>query len=216
MALGSAGCEQPQKGALSAGWCQPAAADSATLLMLDDLEDGDDQPCPSWAGRWSVDATGLSVPAPGAPVKPQDVTVDLPVAHTAPSYRALYLTGSLVAGQYAQLTLPLASADLNAYKEIDFWSRSDPNPSLTLSIGVVTAAGAYWSDGLRGRGAAILSAWGDSGGPNNVALAALEDADGNRITAEALAASTAIVFRYAAPADGAFGFWIDDVQLKRK
>jgi hypothetical protein len=216
MVLGLTGCDQPQKGARSAGWCHPAAADSATLVMLDDMEDGDDRACPSWAGRWSVEATGVSVPGPGEPVKPEEVSVELPVSHTAPSYRALHLTGSLTAGQYAQLTLPLSSVDLNDYKEIDFWSRSDPNPSLTLSIGVVTAAGSFWSDGLRGRGAAILGSWGDSGGPNNVALAALEDADGNLIDAAALAASAAIVFRYPAPVPGDFGFWIDDVQLKRK
>ena len=214
--MGLTGCDQPQKGALSGGWCHAAAADSATLVMLDDLEDGDGLGCPSLAGPWSVEATGTSMPAPGQPVKPHEVTVELPASHPAPSYRALYLSGSLVAGQYAQLTLTLASVDLNDYKEIDFWSRSDPNPSLILSIGVVTAAGAFWSDGLRGRGAMIQSAWGDSGGSNNVALAALEDPDGQRITAEALAVSSAIVFRYQAPADGVFGFWVDDVQLKRK
>ncbi|HEY8924014.1 MAG TPA: hypothetical protein VIU64_06510 [Polyangia bacterium] len=206
-ALGFGACEQPQKGALSVGWCQPAAADAATVVMLDDMEDGDAQACQTWAGRWSVEATGVSVPASGTPVKPQEVNVPLPSSHTAPSERALRLTGSLAAGQYAQLTLPLSSVDLSAYKEIDFWSRSDSNTGLNLSVGVVTASGAFST------GATIQGTWGDSGGPNNVALAAL---NGGVITDEALAASSGITFRYEALADGEFGFWIDDVQLKRK
>jgi len=209
LAAGSGACEQPQRGALSGGWCHTAEADSATLVMLDDMEDGDDQACPSWAGRWSVESTGVSVPASGQPVKPQEVIVALPAAHTTPSARALHLTGSLAAGQYAQLTLPLSSVDLNAYKEIDFWSRFDSNASSSLSVGVVTAAGAFWT------GVMIQGTWGDSGGPNNAALASLS-ADGGPITAEALAVATGVAFRYQAAADGDFGFWLDDVQLKRK
>ena len=74
-----------------------------------------------------------------------------------------------------------------------------------MSIGVVTTAGPFWT------GATIQGTWGDSGGPNNVALG-----NSKFITPEALAVATGVAVRYEALVDGDFGFWLDDVQLKLK
>jgi hypothetical protein len=213
---GGLGCTSPQTGLVAATWCLPTAAQGMPLVMLDDMEDGDDRPCVSAAGPWSVGVTGGDVtPAPGTKVEPQELVGELAVTRTPASFRALHLSGTLAAGGHAELIMPLADPDLNPYKEIDFWARSDHPEELTLRVSVVTPAGAdgdYFGDNA----SMIRDAWGIGGSANFISIGALYKADRTtRATPDELAASTAIIFQLVATGATAFGFWIDDVQLKR-
>jgi len=211
-----AGCTDPQSGIYAQSWCHPGAAENQPYVMLDDMEDGDSTPC-AGAGKWMVDGTGDFAPdVSGGPATP----TDLPAADQAiraPSFRAQHLHGTLTPGGYARIILPLpaALADLRPFQEIDFWSRGDAT-AVTVRVGLFTASA---PDGDFGDGVVIQPTWGDGGKNNNVAIAALTRSDGmTPVTPDDLSASTAIQFLFSSDQNGgatSFGFWIDDVTLKR-
>jgi hypothetical protein len=211
------GCTEPQTGLIAATWCHPGPTpDGTTLVVLDDMEDGDDRPCVAAAGSWSVGVTaGEVTPAPGMKVEPQELDGALAVTRNPPSFRAQHLAGSLAAGGHAELVMPLADPDLRGYGEIDFWARSDHPEELTLRVSVVTPSGSdgdYFGDNAT----MIRDAWGIGGSANFISLGALKKPDlVTPVTQDELASSTAIIFQLVATDAVAFGFWIDDVQLKR-
>jgi hypothetical protein len=213
--LGGLGCTQPQTGVLSATWCHPTVADGTGLVMLDDMEDGDDLPCDRAAGPWVVQSDGEVIPAPDAMVEPGELLGPLAVSRAVPSLRAQHLQGTLVAGGHATLVLPLANnGNLSGYSEIDFWARSD-QPATTLHVGVMTVG---LADGdFYGTDVTVTGTWGDKGNNNSVPLigGVLKQSGGATVTPEILASSSAIVFQLVAPDATTFGFWIDDVQLKQ-
>jgi hypothetical protein len=216
LAVVAAGCTDPQGGIYAHSWCRPTAADNQAYVMLDDMEDGDSLAC-AGGGSWTVDGTGDLAPQKvGGPATP----TDLPAADQAlraPSFRAQYLHGTLVPGGYARIILPLPAtlADLRPFQEIDFWARGD-GVADTVRVGLFTASAI---DGDFGDDVVIQPTWGDDGKNNNVAIAAFTRSDGvTHVTADDLSASTAIQFLFSSDKNGgatSFGFWIDDVELKR-
>jgi len=219
LALAAGGCTDPQSGVYAKTWCHPTAAEGQPLITLDDMEDGDATPC-AGGGPWIVDGTGDFTPAKiGSPALPTELS-DADKVLRAPSVRAQYLHGTLVPDGYARIILPLPAtlADLRAFQEIDFWARSDAGAA-TVRVGLFTASA---PDGDFGDDVVIQPMWGPDGRNTmaaNAALAALRRSDDvTVITPDDLAASTAIQFVFSSDKNGGattFGFWIDDVQLKR-
>lgn len=204
------GCTEPQSGLLTKTWCQPTAP---STTMLDDLEDGDAVPCATAAAHWFVDGDSTLIPTPGQDAKPVELPAGDPAwSRPVPSFRAQYLHGSLPPGGSGSLILPLADPDLTPYLEIDFWAHSDSS-TLNIQVAIVSNGEIFGTEAM------LTQAWGAGGSINNVALVGgvLARADGTAATDADLSAATAIAFQYQAPAGTAdFGFWIDDVQLKRK
>lgn len=183
--------------------------------MLDDMEDGDAIPC-NRQGNWSVGGGGSVTPLPGAHAPGIDLTGD-DITKRAPSLRALHLSGTLDAGGYASLVLPLGSVKLAAYKEVDFWARTDGSTDIMLRVAVNTTTSngdPFFTT------ATISSNWGESGNMTKVNNVPLLGALVNSVataTADDLAASSSIEFQYQAGDNSSlttFGFWLDDVQLK--
>lgn len=212
----AAGCADPQSGIYARSWCHPTTADNQPYVMLDDMEDGDSLGC-AGGGSWMVDGTGDFAPQKVVgPASPTDLSA-ADQALRAPSFRAQYLHGTLVPGGYARIILPLPAAfsDLRPFQEIDFWARGDGVP-VTVRVGLFTASAI---DGDFGDDVVIQPTWGDDGKNNNAAIAAFTRSDGvTHVTADDLSASTAIQFLFSSDRNGgaaSFGFWIDDVELKR-
>jgi hypothetical protein len=204
------GCAQPQSGLFAAGWCAPKPEAAAPFVALDDMEDGDDVPCNHAAGRWTIQGSGTISSPVGGVVEPTELdATDLAVR--TDSLRALHVAGTLEAGGFVQLALPLAYYDLSGFQEIDFWARSDSAAQLQLDIAVTTdvAQQGYQT------GATITSTWGEAPRPNSVALDALFNGT-TPVAAGDLAAATSITFTYVSSVSGAFGFWLDDIKLKRR
>ena len=209
-AAGGLGCTSPQSGLFEATWCAPKPEAGAPFVMLDDMEDGDDVPCNQNAGEWMIQSNGTITSPPSSVVTPTDLAgVDLTTR--AGSLRALHVAGTLEAGGFVQLALPLGYYDLSGFQEADFWARSDNSAQLQINVAVTTEAA---PQGYQ-TGATIYPAWGESGRPNNVALDALFSG-GTAVAAGDLASSVAITFTYVSPVSGPFGLWLDDVQLKRR
>ena len=206
------GCTEPQTGVLTKSWCQPQ---SPSTVMLDDLEDGDAASCDKTVAHWVVHGIGALIPGPGEEAKPVELPPDDPAwSRVSPSFRAQHLHGSLGPGDWGRLVLPLANLDLTPFLELDFWAHSD-SPVLNIRVGVATATTSEY-DAFAGD-VMITQAWGAGGSINNIPLVggALARSDGTPATDADLALATAITFE--APAGGGdFGFWIDDVQLKRR
>jgi len=219
MALVAGGCTDPQSGIYAKAWCHPTAAEAQTFVMLDDMEDGDSTPC-TGGGSWMVDGTGDFTPEKtGGPATP----TALPAADQAaraPSFRAQYLHGTLAPGGYGRIILPLpaALADLRPFQQLEFWARSDAG-QVTVRVGLFTASA---PDGDFGDDVLIQPFWGDDGkntNPSSAALTAFTRSDGaTTVTPDDLATSTAMQFLFSSDKNGgatSFGFWIDDIQLKR-
>lgn len=208
----AAGCTAPQSGVFQSHWCHPAPTEGLPTVMLDDMEDGDSVPCLG-TGRWMVEGTGDFAPDPtGAAAVPTELSDD-DQAVRAPSTRALHLSGTLPAGGWGGLIMPLAQPDLTGFQEVDFWAKSVSAASALIRVGVFTAAGDYFS-----RDVSIRSTWGDSGSDNNAALKALIGSDSTPISTDQLASCVAIDFQFISAENAgapSVDFWVDDVQLKR-
>lgn len=207
----AAGCSSPQSGLFAAAWCHPTAAEGAATVMLDDMEDGDSVPC-AGGGKWTVEGNGdFSPETVGGPATPVELD-PTDEAVRSPSTRAEHLAGTLPAGGWGGLLMPLAQPDLTGFKEIDFWAKTTL-PTATIRVGLFTTDQSYFSTDVM-----VQSTWGYGGLINNAALQALLAPDGTPITAAQLATGASLSFRFLSDENAGatgFEFWIDDVQAKR-
>lgn len=223
--LWSTGCVEPQSGNTAQGWCRPT--DPLLYEIVDDMEDGDGKTCDR-SGFWSVIGSGTVTPQVGvvteaAPLQGTDLTA------RSPSLRAIQLSGTINAGGSASLFLSLNGLDLTPYEEIQFWARSHSG-NLALRVNVATAAsteaaqGGSCDPGLGPCGDhygdspfEISESWGAAGNPNSIALAGISQVGFGQQVPRDFSHTLGVEFRVTAPeAVGAtFGFWIDDIQLKR-
>jgi hypothetical protein len=222
--LAGSGCVEPQSTG-STRWCK--AADPALIEVIDDMEDGDGAACNN-AGNWWVKGAGDLRPGAGKLGRAADLEGDDLMARR-PSVRAMHAAGTLDAGGTASLFLALNRKDLSPYMEIQCWARSD-GEALTLRVNVTTAATTDSAEGGTcdpGQGGCgdhfgdgafqVTGVWGSSGLPNSVALTGItQDGAGQKVPRD-FSKTMGIEFRVEAPADAPkeFGFWIDDVQVKR-
>jgi Carbohydrate binding domain (family 11) len=204
LVLAAVGCMDPQSGIFAEGWCK--TADPQTLQMVDDMEDGDGIPC-SKMGTWYVAGGGSLTPPAGNILK----AADLPAARDR-SFRAQHLTGSVEAGGSAVLGVRLGGVDLTGFQEIQFWARAEGG-NLEIRVAVETPSTSGDGDHF-GDVATVFTEWGVQGVPNSIALTALTKGTGQVITPDDLRSSLAIEFQLVGESPS-FGFWIDDIQLKR-
>ena len=63
----------------------------------------------------------------------------------------------------------------------------------------------------------ISESWGAGGNPNSIALAGISQAGFGQTVPRDFSRTLGVEFRVTAPAgaEATFGFWIDDIQLKR-
>jgi hypothetical protein len=223
--LSSVGCVEPRSGETAKSWCLPT--DPLLYDVVDDMEDGDGKTCDK-SGAWSVTGSGTLMPRPGALAEAADLPGDDLHARRG-SVRAMHLQGTTDAGGSASLFLSLNWLDLSPYEEIQFWARSDSG-TLQLRVNVATSAttetvqGGSCDPGLGACGDhygdspfEITEPWGAAGNPNSIALAGIAQAGFGQVVPRDFTQTMGIEFRVTAPAAAAttFGFWIDDVQVKR-
>jgi len=211
LALQAIGCTSPQSGLIAKEWCQ---SPSASVLLVDDMEDGDGTNC-ARTGGWTVEGAGSLTPEPGAVAKAADVIDLRPMTATmsTPSFRAMYLSGTTAAS--AALVVSVGSLDIKDYQQILFWARSD-NSSINLQISLVTESSAATGDYFSTPATISSMYWGvDSSNqtPNFASIGALVNSSGASIDPGDAVSAIRFQFTAPTPTDTAFGFWIDDVQL---
>jgi hypothetical protein len=226
-ALSGLACVEPRSGLHAADWCRN---DEAGSDLIDDMEDGDGAIC-SKRGAWSVTGPATTVPGPGGLSTSADLPADDVIARaTAISYRGQHLGGTLEAGATAALVVSLGSIDLRLYDQVLFWARADSGNAI-VRVSVATPETTEVAEGgtcdpgasacgeLFGDDAMIAETWGDptAEGANNIALAALtQEKTGRMVDVDNdLAGAIALQFRFTGTG-GRFGFWIDDLRLKKK
>lgn len=215
LAFAAGACTTPQSGSFADHWCKTTG--DATLQLLDDMEDGDGKACQN-QGSWSVtkgEGGGETTPSPGPILKSDDLS-EADLTARGVGLRALHLTGTgFQEGEWAALRIDLADGDLSPYDEIQFWARSDaPGLEVRVAVATDTTAG---SDTHWGIPVTVTQQWGDGQGkPFSFPLIG----EGDMMVPEAqkdLAHSQALEFQVHASAGvPSFGFWIDDIVLKRR
>jgi hypothetical protein len=212
-------CTDPQSGIFQSAWCRVTGAEAELTVVLDDMEDGDGKPC-GGQGSWSLAKdpnSGETTPAEGTIAKTEDLPPDDLVLRGA-SVRALHVSGRNFAdGGWAilRLDIPAAHRDLTPYKEVQFWARADSPGALTIRAAVVTAVtaggSAHWGSSIT-----LTDKWGDNG-DNPISFPLIGEGDGVVSDGDKdLGQSLALEIQFtASPAVAAFGFWIDDIVLKR-
>ncbi|MES1208411.1 MAG: hypothetical protein ABUS79_20935 [Pseudomonadota bacterium] len=209
-ALGAGACTSPQSGLFEQTWCKPT---SDMFEIIDDLEDGDAVTCDK-SGNWSVahgDGPGTNNPAPAERVPPAELSATDQVTR-APSLRAQTLAGQgFTDGDWATLAVSIGTRDLALFNEIQFWARSNAETlDIRVAVATSTTAGGTVHWGLP---VTLSSEW-------TLASFAL-DATGDGLVPESdknLAEARRIEFQFRAgtASPASFGFWIDDVQLKKR